>query len=106
MAERGRTGTARGKEATPMATMFARHKVNDFAGWKATYDAFDEERQRMGVTGHGVYQTDGDPNDVMVYHHFDTMDAARTFAGSARLKEVMQQAGVVGAPDIWFGQRV
>jgi len=82
--------------------MFARHKVKDFNTWKAAYDAFEAERETMGVRGHGFYQADGDPNDVTVYHDFDSMDAAKSFAGSARLKEVMEQAGVQGAPDIWF----
>jgi hypothetical protein len=76
--------------------------VKDFGSWKAAYDAFDAERKTMGVTGHGVYQADGDPNDVTVYHHFDSMDSAKSFAGSSRLKEVMAKAGVSGPPDIWF----
>lgn len=85
-----------------MATMFARHRVKDFASWKKRYDEFDSERKGMGVTGHGVYQADGDPNDVTVYHEFESVAAAKTFAGSARLKEVMEEAGVDGAPDIWL----
>jgi hypothetical protein len=88
-----------------MATMFARHTVKEFGAWKAAYDAFDAERKTMGVTNHGVYQTDGNPNEVTLYHEFDTMDAAKAFAGSARLKEIMEGAGVIGAPEIWFGKR-
>jgi hypothetical protein len=89
-----------------MATLFVRHAVADFGKWKQAYDAFDAERKTMGVTSHGVYQGDGDPNDVTVYHEFGTMDAAKSFAGSARLKEVMADAGVQGAPTIWFTNRV
>ena len=89
-----------------MATLFVRHEVEDFRRWKAAYDAFDAERQTMGVIGHGVYQADENPNDVTVYHHFETMEAARAFGGSARLQEVMEEAGVVGPPTIWFGNRV
>jgi quinol monooxygenase YgiN len=85
-----------------MATLFVRHKVKDFGTWKAAYDAFNEERQTMGVKAHGVYQAEDDPNDVTVYHEFENRDAAKTFMGSARLKEVMEAAGVDGAPDIWF----
>lgn len=88
-----------------MATLFVRHKVKDFGAWKTAYDAFDAERKTMGVTGHGVYQTDGDPNDVTVYHHFDNMDKAKSFAGSSRLKEVMANAGVSGSPDLWFAKQ-
>jgi hypothetical protein len=48
------------------------------------------------VTSHGVYQADGNPNDVTAYHEFGTMQAAKAFAGSARLQEVMKSAGVQG----------
>ena len=89
-----------------MATLFVRHDVTDFGNWRQAYDDFDAERAAMGVTGHGVYQADGNPNDVTVYHHFDSMEAAKTFAGSDRLKEVMRGAGVVGEPAIWFTNRV
>lgn len=89
-----------------MATLFVRHNVKDFDAWKAAYDAFDKERAEMGVTAQGVYQGDGNANDVTAYHHFDSMEAAKAFAQSARLKEVMDNAGVVGTPDIWFASRV
>jgi heme-degrading monooxygenase HmoA len=82
--------------------MFVRHDVSDYGAWKRAYDDFDAERSSMGVTGHGVYQTDGNPNDVTVYHHFDTMEAARAFATSPRLQEVMKHAGVQGTPSLWF----
>jgi hypothetical protein len=89
-----------------MATLFVRHSVKDFGAWKAAYDAFDAERQTMGVKGHGVFQVDGSANEVTVYHEFDNMDSAKSFVDSPRLKEVMEAAGVVGAPDMWFANRV
>lgn len=85
-----------------MATLFVRHQVKDFNTWKKEYDSFDTDRREMGVTNHGVFQANGDANDVMVYHEFDTMEAAKHFMESARLKEAMTRAGVVGAPDVWF----
>ena len=89
-----------------MATLFVRHPVADFGKWKKAYDDFDVERLSMGVTSHGVYQADGNPNDVTVYHEFATMEAAKAFAASARLKEVMAAAGVEGQPTVWFATRV
>jgi hypothetical protein len=89
-----------------MATMFVRHDVVDFGAWKRAYDDFDAERQSMGVTGHGVYQAEGNPNDVTIYHHFESMDTAKAFANSSRLQEVMKGAGVQGAPNIWFTAQV
>ena len=89
-----------------MATLFVRHSVKDFGAWKSAYDAFDAERKTMGVTTHGVFQADDNSNSLTIYHEFDSMDAAKTFADSPRLKEVMKSAGVVGPPDIWFANRV
>lgn len=89
-----------------MATLFVRHTVADFGAWKKVYDEFDAERRSMGVTSHGVYQLDGNPNDVTVYHEFGTMDAAKAFVGSPRLREIMGQAGVQEHPDVWYTQMV
>jgi heme-degrading monooxygenase HmoA len=89
-----------------MATLFVRHNVADFSTWKRAYDGFDGERRSLGVTDHGVYQADGNPNDVTVYHRFDTMDAARAFVSSPRVREVMARAGVQGEPTVWFATRV
>jgi hypothetical protein len=88
-----------------MATMFIRHTVADYAAWRKVYGEIDAQRRAMGVTSDGVYQLDGNPNDVTAYHEFASMDAAKAFAGSTELREAMGRAGVVGAPDIWFTQR-
>ena len=85
-----------------MVRMYVRHSVKDFKIWRKAYDAFDVERQGMGVIGDGVYQALDDPNDVTVYHDFKTPKRAESFAASARLKEVMKGAGVKGKPKIWF----
>jgi quinol monooxygenase YgiN len=79
--------------------------VADYGKWRKAYDDFDQERQGMGVTSHGVYQLDGNPNDLTVYHEFKSMEAAKSFAQSPRLHEIMTAGGVQGQPDIWFTER-
>jgi len=85
-----------------MTRVFVRHPVSDFAMWKAVYDSFSQERSSMGVIDHGVYQSADDPNDVTVYHDFESLEAAHAFIASPRLREVLQSAGVAGHPAIWF----
>lgn len=85
-----------------MVRMFVRHPVANFDAWKQAYDEFDPERSEMGVVGDGVYQSTEDPNDVTVWHDFESLETARSFAESDRLREVMAEAGVAGTPDIWF----
>jgi hypothetical protein len=40
-----------------------------------------------------------------VTHEFASLQAAQAFAGSAELKAAMHDAGVVGAPTVWFAER-
>ena len=88
-----------------MIRMFVRHDVNDWGTWKRSYDAFGDERRDLGVRGHAVYQAAENPNNVTVWHDFDNLDAAQTFAGSDRLREVMTDAGVAGEPQVWFTEQ-
>jgi hypothetical protein len=85
-----------------MVRMMIRHRVADYEGWRRSYDDFDAERRGMGVTGDAVFQAVDDPNDVTVWHDFDSAESARSFSGSSRLREVMADAGVEGVPDIWY----
>jgi hypothetical protein len=85
-----------------MVRLFVRHPVSDFAHWKKAYDSFDAERREMGVVGHAAYHAVGDPTDVTVWHDFENLEAAQSFMGSERLREVMEGAGVAGEPQVWF----
>lgn len=89
-----------------MIRMFVRHHVADFDAWKQGYDDFDEERMGMGVLSHAVFQAADDPTDVTVYHDFESLESAQSFASSGRLKEAMTEAGVAGVPAIWYTIRV
>jgi hypothetical protein len=85
-----------------MVRLFVRHPVAKFDHWKQAYDGFNDERAGMGVRDHAVFQAVDDANDVTVWHDFEDMETAQAFMGSARLKEVMEGAGVAGEPTIWF----
>ena len=82
------------------ATLVVRHKVNDYAGWRAVYDDLDALRAEHGCTGQRVLQLPADPNDVLVTHDFPTVDQAAGFAGDPALKAGMARAGVAGPPQI------
>ncbi|MEA2979154.1 MAG: hypothetical protein QOF91_1864 [Alphaproteobacteria bacterium] len=96
--------TAQSVEAADVR-MYVRHEVTDYATWRKGYDAFNAERKKLGVTGAAVYRSVDNPNDVTVTHDFNSADKAKAFASSPRLKEVMEKAGVKGAPQIWFTTR-
>ena len=85
-----------------MVRLFVRHTVADYEAWRRAYDDFDAARRPMGVTDDAVFQAIDNPNEVTVWHDFTSAEAARAFASSEELKDVMQQAGVQGQPQVWF----
>jgi hypothetical protein len=56
----------------------------------------------MGVSGDAVFQSIEDPNDVTVWHDFDTAEAAKALVSSDELRNAMQGGGVQGEPQVWF----
>ncbi len=88
-----------------MTTLFVRHQAADYAAWRQVYDAFQPKARALGVQSDAVYQTAGDPNEITVTHDFATLESAQAFAASPELRSTMHDAGVVGAPTIWFAQR-
>jgi quinol monooxygenase YgiN len=82
--------------------MFVRHEVTDYATWRKSYDAFGATQKDMGVSFQAVYQSTDDPNDVTVVHDFKSLEKAKAFVTSDKLKAAMQQSGVKGAPTIWY----
>jgi len=89
-----------------MTTMFIRHTVTNYKAWREVYNDFAPVQKAKGVTAQAVYQAADNPNDITVTHDFATVEAAHAFVNSEELKSAMQNAGVVGAPTIWFTNKV
>ena len=85
-----------------MVQMFARSCVADYGAFRRTFDEKEPMRQSAGVTGHQVYQSVDDPNEVTIRLEFPTAEAAKAFASSDELREAMKQAGIKDSPTIWF----
>ncbi len=85
-----------------MVRLFVRINVADYETWREVYDQFYGERVAMGVMGDAAFQLVDDPNDVTVWHDFETPEVARAFVSSDALRNVMQRAGVQGEPQTWF----
>ena len=88
-----------------MATLFVRHQAADYAAWRQVYDAFQPKAKTLGVQADAVYQAADNPNEITVTHDFATLESAQAFAASPELRSAMHDAGVVGAPTVWFAQR-
>jgi hypothetical protein len=81
-----------------MVTIDIRHKVEDFATWKAVFDSARDARREAGELACRVYTVHGSETDVMVSVDWDSLERARAFLASPRLMEGMDRAGVREMP--------
>jgi hypothetical protein len=88
-----------------MATLFVRHRVQDYAKWREAYEGVAPKQKQSGVLAEAVYQTEGDPTDVTVTHDFASLAEAKAFAESQDLRDAMATAGVLGAPTVWIANK-
>lgn len=85
-----------------MAHVLISHNVADFAQWQAAFNDARAMRDEAGEKSAQVFREAGDPNTVTALFEWDSLDNAREYVGSARLKTAMQAAGVTSAPQITF----
>jgi len=85
-----------------MPYMIIRHAVEDFDAWKAKYVAHQPARQQAALHEMLLLRDVDDPNEITLVFKAGDLEAARSFAESADLRERMQQAGVVGEPQFWL----
>lgn len=84
-----------------MVYVNVRHTVADYAKWRPFFDEDEPRRRSGGATGvNHVYRDVDDPNTITIVLEWDTAENARTFMDDPALREVMQKAGVIGAPAI------
>lgn len=69
-----------------MHTLQIQHRVPDYDGWKAAFDADPVGRERSGVRRYRILRPLDDPNEVMIELDFD--DAARAEALLSAMRRV------------------
>jgi heme-degrading monooxygenase HmoA len=85
-----------------MALLLILHRVADYDAWRQVYDSVSAMQNSGGVTSESVHRMADDPNNVLVLHYFDSVEAARAFTTLPELKEAMQRAEVQGEPRFEF----
>lgn len=81
-------------------TIIIKHEVKDYAAWRKVYDADLPNRKGHHFMVMGVFTDVKNPNMVTIIGHFPSAEAANEFITNPKLKEAMEKAGVIGAPDI------
>ena len=87
---------------TPQNMMVAKHKVSNYAKFKASFDAHDSARLANGIHSYVIGRSLQDSNMILVAVKVDDMAKAKAFAKDPGLKKAMQKGGVTGTPTFAF----
>ena len=78
------------------------HECTEFRHWKTAYDADAGNRKAAGLTDLMLARQATNPNMIGLVFGVSDHAKAKAMVASPVLREVMQKAGIVGAPDVHF----
>ncbi len=86
-----------------MIYLSERQTVSDYARWRTAFDTNATFRKDAGATGvNQIYRDVENPSTVTAIMEWTTIEKARLHLADPKLKEVMQNAGVAGTPEVRF----
>jgi quinol monooxygenase YgiN len=85
-----------------MIQVLVHHKVVDYSSWRSVFDAALDFRHSGGECSCRIFRKTGNPNDLTLLFEWDDVDKAKHYMASDELRKKMQQAGVMGVPEIEY----
>ncbi|MBX7233694.1 MAG: hypothetical protein K1X65_04865 [Caldilineales bacterium] len=85
-----------------MSHVLIKHHIQDYAKWRTVFDSMEGLRAEMGETYAHVFHNVDDLNNIIIMLRWDNLENARRYIQDPRLKAAMQEAGVMGPPEITF----
>jgi uncharacterized protein (DUF1330 family) len=89
-----------------MAFALVRLTVQDQSKWKPVFEEAAELRKKFGSIGVRAFAKAGSPNEIVILGEYDSLDHARQLFQSQEFREATQKAGMVGAPEVTFLDKV
>ena len=80
------------------------HEVADYAAWKKVFDGAAELRRTAGERTYQVLKYQSDPNRIVHFSTWTSLDAARRFFESPQLVRIRAEAGVKAPEFIYLDQ--
>lgn len=81
------------------------HEVESYPEWKAIFDQAADLRKGAGEISYQLLRHDNDPNNIVHFSMWSSLDNARRFFESPELVEIRKKAGVK-APDFIYLQEI
>ena len=83
-----------------MITLIITHEVKNYSNWRKVYDADEVNRTKSGIKLTGVFQSVNNPNLITMVGEAPSVEVFNNFMSNPKLKEAMEQGGVIGFPDV------
>ncbi len=80
------------------------HEVNAYAAWKVVFDQAAGIRKNAGEMSYQLLRYDNDPDNIVHFSEWNSLDNARTFFESAELVEIRKRAGVKAPNFIYLNE--
>jgi len=77
------------------------HEVEDYESWKKVFDNASDIRREAGEKSYQILKYDSDPNKVVHFSSWTSIDDAKRFFESPKLIRIRAEAGVK-APDFIY----
>ncbi|MBD0388675.1 antibiotic biosynthesis monooxygenase [Coleofasciculus sp. FACHB-64] len=77
------------------------HEVEDYESWKKVFDNASDIRREAGERSYQVLKYESDPNKVVHFSSWTSIDDAKRFFESPKLIRIRAEAGVK-APDFIY----
>ncbi len=89
-----------------MTYVLAIQKVEDYYKWKHVFDEHEIIRKEKGSKGATILRDANDPNQLVIITEWEDIDSAKNFALGKDLRIVMQKAGVVNLPKLYYLEEI
>ena len=80
------------------------HEVADYPAWKRVFDAAAGIRKEAGERSYQLLKYEAEPNRIVHFSAWTSLDAARAFFESPRLVQLRKDAGVKAPEFIYLDQ--
>jgi quinol monooxygenase YgiN len=87
-----------------MAHVLIIHEVADYQAWKQVFDRAASIRKAAGERAYQVLKYEHDPNKIVHFSEWTSIEAARKFFESPELVKIRAEAGVRAPEFIYLDQ--
>ena len=77
-------------------------KVKDYVAWKADFDDYKAGRQESGQHAHQIFCDPDDSNNLVILVEWDSIENAKAFMESAKLRELEQEGHVTDPGETFY----